>query len=259
MNTHEEVVRNCKIGIKAFQNINAASMGFSKMHELAETNDPILIPSVFYWAVIRYAKPFLNSKLDARKMIYPIKHLKSIEGYSSQMHEHLIVVRNTLVAHDDFTEISPRILIGGIHIPDEDYLIPTSIVVSNKSISFPKDRNTVKKMLLHSQAVCNGTHSKLIRDIEKLRSLALTNPEFAMEGAKYMKDYGAAKIEAEGSLMGPPNFMSDEWLDASVPDYSELHDGYMYEEARINKEFPGPEKITTPNGLVFEFTPTKFD
>ena len=57
--------------------------------------------------------------------------------------------------------------------------------------------------------------------------------------------------------MNPPNFMNDEWLDAPVPDYSELHNGYIYEEARVNKEFHGPEKITTPSGLVVELTPNK--
>jgi hypothetical protein len=255
MNIYESTLRDCKIGIKTFQNINAASIGFSKMLDLAETIDPILMPSVFYWAVIRYAKPFLNSNYGKGKIVYPVKHLKNVQGFSLQMHEHLKIVRNTLVAHDDFTEMPSHILICGINYPAEDFLIPTSIIASNKCISFPQDINTVKKMQTHSQACCSGVHSKLIEDIEKLRELTLTEPKLAREGHKYQKDYGKTNIGVEKSIIQPPDFMNDEWLDVPVPDFSELHNGYRYEETKVNKDFHGPEKITTPNGSIISLTP----
>lgn len=256
MNKHEKAILDCKIGIKAFQNINASSIGFSKMLDLANTEDPILLPSVFHWAVIRYAKPFLNSKFEDKKISYPTKELKKISGFSSKIHEHLLTVRSALIAHDDFTEISPRILTAGMHIADEDFLIPTSITISNKCISFPINPDTVQKMQFHAQACSIGVHAKLIRDIEILRELTLRNPELAMKDPKYKNNYGEAKIEYGGSIKQPPNFTADPWLNTPVPDYSELHNGYMYEEAKINKEFHGPETIVTPKGKEFIFSPT---
>jgi hypothetical protein len=256
MNKYEKAVLECKVGIKAFQNINASSIGFSRMLDLANTEDPILLPSVFHWAVIRYAKPFLNSKFEGGKICYPTKELKKSAGFSPEIHEHLLTVRSALVAHDDFTEISPRILTAGMHIADEDFLIPTSITISNKCISFPINPDTVQKMQMHAQACCIGVHEKLIKDIAMLRELTLKNPELAMENPKYKNNYGEAKIEAEGSTMQPPNFTTDPWLNTPVPDYSKLHNGYMYEEAKINKEFHGPETIVTPKGKEYTISPT---
>jgi hypothetical protein len=258
MNKYEKILLDCKVGIKAFQNINASSMGFAKMLDLAKTEDPILMPSVFYWAVIRYAKPFLNSKFEGGVNIkYPIKCLKTANGFSIAMHDHLITVRRTLVAHDDFTEIPPRLLKFGIHIADENFFIPTSIAISNKCISFPISESIVGQMQLHAQSCCNAVHAKLIEDIEELRELTLSNPEVAMKDQKYTKNYGEAKIESEGSSIQPPDFMKDQWLDTPVPDYSELHNGYMYEEAKIKKDFHGPERIITPTGLVYIFSPSE--
>lgn len=256
MNKYEKIILDCKVGIKAFQNINASSIGFSKMLDLANTKDSTLLSSLFHWAVIRYAKPFLNSKFEDRKICYPTKELKKVNGFSSKIHEHLLTVRNALIAHDDFTEISPRVLIAGIHITDEDFLIPTLITISNKCISFPINPDTVQKMQLHVQACRIGVHAKLIKDIEALRELTLKNPELAMKVPKYKNNYGEAKIEAGGSIMQPPNFAADPWLNTPVPDYSDLHNGYMYEEAKINKEFQGPETIVTPEGKEYIFSPT---
>nr|WP_288256543.1 hypothetical protein [uncultured Pseudomonas sp.] len=149
MNAYEKTLLDCKVGIKAFQNINASSLGFAKMLDLEKTQDPILMPSVFYWAVIRYAKPFLNSKFENGNIKYPTKNLKKANGFSAAMHDHLITVRSALVAHDDFTEIPPRLLKFGVHLAEEEFFIPISIAISNKCISFPVSPAVVKQMHLH--------------------------------------------------------------------------------------------------------------
>jgi hypothetical protein len=257
MNKYEKALLDCKIGIKAFQNIKASSVGFSKILDLAEIKDPVLMSSIFYWAVIRYAKPFLNSQFEDGKRCYKTKDLKKVNGFSEAMHKHLITVRNTLVAHDDFTEITPRLLTSGMIMAEEDFFIPTSVAISNKCISYPLNFTTVQQMQLHTQTCCNGVHSKLIEDIEELRSLTLRFPEMARENSEYESHYGETKIEANSSpLIQPPDFLNDQWLNTPVPDYSELHNGYMYEEERINKDFHGPEKIVTPKGMEFNISPT---
>lgn len=255
MNKYEKILLDCKVGIKAFQNLNASSMGFARMVDLAKSEDPILMPSVFYWSVIRYAKPFLNSKFEGGNICYPIKNLKKAVGFSNQIHEHLMEVRNALVAHDDFTEISPRLLKFGIQVPGEDFFIPTSIAISNKCISFPNATSTVQQMQIHATASCNAVYARLNDNIAELRALTLSNPAIAMQDAKYKKHYGDTTIKNGGSTMNPPDFMSDTWLDAQVPDYSGIHNGYMYEEAKIKLDFHGPEKIVTPSGLEYFFSP----
>lgn len=259
MNTYEKALLDCKIGIKAFQNINASSMGFAKMLDVEKIKDPVLMSSVFYWAVIRYVKPFLNSKFEGGLIRYPIKSLKKANGFSVAMHEHLITIRSTLIAHDDFTEIPPRLLKFGIHLTEEDFFIPTAIAISNKCISFPISSSVVQQMHAQALACSEAVHSKLIEDIVELRKITLSNPEIAMKDQTNKNDYGKVGLEREASLMRFPDFMNDQWLKVPVPDYSELHKGYMYEEARIKKDFHCPEKITTPTGLEFNVSPPELE
>lgn len=87
MEKYDKALFDCKVGIKAFQNINASSMGFAKMLDLAKTEDPVLMPSVFYWSVIRYAKLFINSKFEGGNISYPTKGLKKADGFSMEMKE----------------------------------------------------------------------------------------------------------------------------------------------------------------------------
>ena len=228
------------------------------MIELVPIQDWVLMSSAFYWAVIHYAKPFLNSKFEGRNIRYPIKHIKNVDGFSDTMHSHLIEVRNTLVAHDDFTEIPPRILQGGINLGNENggHFVPTSIMVSNKCIAFPSSPETVNQMHDHSSAVLKAIQKKLSDDIATLRKLTIESREAAVSAATYQKGYGQANLEDGRSVLNPPDFGSDPWLKSPVPDFSELHNGYEYEEKRVNEKFHGPEKIELPNGEYYKIIPS---
>ena len=254
---YERCSRDCKIGIKAFQNVNASVLGFARLVELETVNDPILLPSIFYWAVIRYSKPFLRASTESGQAKYPIKNLKKINGFSVEMHDHLITIRNTLVAHDDFDQITPHILYFGIAFDEEKKtFIPTSIVVSNKCLSFPVDTNIVRDMLTHAQAALAGIQAKLQNDLDLLRKIIVENPGIAKDKSKYTKNYGREEIGPQKGALTPPDFSNDEWLNTKVPDYSNVHAGFVYEEARIRRDFHVPERITLPNGQVIEIKPS---
>lgn len=247
---YERVLRDCRLGIKAFQNFNASVMGLDRMLKLEGEEDHVILPSLFYWSVIRYAKPFLTSDFDGSKFTYPSRQLKKVEGYSEGMHNHLILVRNKLVAHDDFHEVLPKILTFFMRHEEEKFNIPCSITVSNKIVSFPRSSETLSSMCCHVQACLKGAHEKIIVDMGRLRSMMLENQELAMELARYTQDYGGVKSDSDGNFV-KPSPLNDPWLDVSVPDYSVLHDGYQYEEARMSQEYNGPETLITPSGNNF--------
>lgn len=251
MDEYERRCLYCQIGIKALQNVNASVVGFARLAQLgaAQVQDHILLPSIFYWAVIRYAKPFLNTTTESGQKRYPVKHLRQVEGFSIEMHKHLLNVRNTLIAHDDFDQIAPRILQMGIAFDgSETNVIPMSTTISNKCLSYPADINAVVEMQSHSQAVLNGISSKLWNDVGLLRQACLANPTDAIKKSKYLKEYGGVELPVGENHLTPPDTRNDEWLNVEVPDYSCVHRGFVYEEARIKRDFFGPETITLPNG-----------
>jgi hypothetical protein len=171
-----------------------------------------------------------------------------------KMHNHLLHLRNTMIAHDDFDEIAPRILTFGLCFDKRGIgFVPTSIVISNKCLSFPVHACIVKEMHGHAQAALQGIHAKLQEDMSLLRKTIIKNPGVAIDKAKYTKNYGRAEIPAQKA----PDFSNDEWLNAKVPDYSSVHGGFVYEETRIMSNFHGPETITLPDGHTVEISPNQ--
>jgi hypothetical protein len=51
--------------------------------------------------------------------------------------------------------------------------------------------------------------------------------------------------------------MSDEWLNTEAPGFAHAHNGFHYETLRVCCDFFGLEKITLPNGELFEINPSQ--
>ena len=139
INAHTRACNDCKLSIKTYQNVAGALNGFDRLLTLNEAEDHILLSSVFCFAVIKYAKSFIDNETSFGNIRYPIKHLKKIENFSLEIHKHLLELRNTLVAHDDFESIEPRIIHLFMSLEGTDFPIPMSIAVSNKCLAYPID------------------------------------------------------------------------------------------------------------------------
>lgn len=248
MNVHEQSCNDCKLTIKAYQNLVGSLNAFDRFTGLIPAGDHILLSSVFCFAVVKYAKPFLDTVTSFGKARFPVRQLKNVDGFSNEIHSHLVELRNTLVAHDDLESIEPRILQFCMRINGTDFTIPMSVAVSNKCLAYPVDSGSVHKLRVHVAACVQGALDKINSDLAKIRDAALKHPEQANEGVRYKKNYGQTRIEEGGSQLQQPNFMSDEWLNNKEPDFSHIHNGLLYEELRVRRDFHGPERIKLPDG-----------
>lgn len=246
---------DCQMGIKAYQNIRASVSSFERLCSAVDSDDHLLISSYFHKAVISYSKPFIGGATTDGLARYPIKHLKKTADFSGSMHEHLLEVRNTLIAHDDFVQIEPKILSFGFSLEGADFQIPTTIITSNKTISHPADLDGALKMQKHVKAALIGIQNKFGEDITRLRKIGLEKPEQKQKAEQYSKHYGKSKISESGSQLTPPDFSKDSYLNTREPDFSDVHNGYRYEEIRIRIDFNGPERIKLPNGYEVEISP----
>lgn len=193
--------------------------------------------------MVKYAKPFVQTETPFGRTRYPVRQLKAVRGFSSEIHTHLLELRNTLVAHDDLESIEPRILQFCVSITESAFSIPVSIAISNKCLAYPADLSSVHKLREHVAACVQGVLDNLNSDLAKVRDAALQHPEQASEGVRYQKNYGQSRIEAGGSQLQPPDFMGDEWLNSNAPDFSHIHNGLRYEEFRVRRDFFGPEIV----------------
>jgi hypothetical protein len=255
MKASDIVTRDCKLGLKSYQNILASYKYLEYMCGLQDSKDFILLSSIFQTAIVRYAKPFLNNQTEFGKIKYPIKHLRDIPGFKQELHEHLLDLRNKFVAHDDYNEIDTRLLKFGFRYNNYPVFIPTSIAISNKQISHPADIQTVLGLKEHIAAVLDGVGRKLNDDVGKLRKIIIDNPEEAIESSKYTNDYGSVAINADGTIPPPPDFTDDEWLNTDEPDFSHIDKGYRYEDIRYKNDFMEPIEVPLSENLKFRYDP----
>lgn len=255
MNEFARYRRSCLIGVKAFQNVRASLRAIDRLCSLIDSEDHVLLESMFHLGVIRYVKPFLNAKTNQGEVSYPLSNLKKVPGFSRALHDHLVTVRNTLIAHDDFGQIEPRLQFFSLTLRGTDVHIPTSVVVANKCLGYPADLDGAQKMQRHIVAVLSGVGNKLAEDLGMLRSFVIEHPEQAAEAEKYSRHCESMEIPKEGAQLVYPDFVNDQWSDTVEPDFSEIHNGFRYEEMKIRRDFHGPERISLPGGWAVELTP----
>jgi hypothetical protein len=255
MNIHTQACNDAKLGIKAYQNLVGSLQGFDRFLSLVPTKDHILLSSVFCFAVVKYAKPFIETNTPFGKARYPTRHLKSESAFDAVLHQHLIELRNTLVAHDDLESIEPRVLQMCVAVQPTGFSIPISVGMSNKCLAYPIASESVVKLRSHVEACVQGALSKVHLDIARVRDAALKYPDQVAEGQRYVKHQGQQRIEAGGTHLLPPDFMNDEWLNSNAPSFSHIHKGLLYEELRVRRDFYGPERIKLPDGCEVEISP----
>lgn len=264
MNIFERARFQCHLGIKAYQNVRASQQAFERLSKLNDSDDHLVTSSVFHFAVVRYAKPFMQTQTAQGSVRYPVKHLKNTSEFNPNVHEHLLLVRNTLIAHDDLDQVEPRALLEGMTIKDvggtplkgSGYFIPMSVTISNKCISHPADLDGASKMLEHVTGTLSGILSKLNEDLGTLRQARLDFPEEAEAAEKYQRNHDEnVTIPAGGMRYVPPSLSDESWLIPTEPDFTDIHNGFRYETITLRREFPGPEKIKLPGGGWVEIQP----
>jgi hypothetical protein len=256
MNAHERACRDAKVTLKAFQNLVGAHQGFEKLLTLGGSNDLTLLSAMFCFAVIKYARPFVETNTADGKVCFPARALKSTQGFVVSTHKHLLELRNRLIAHDDLDSIEPRILSLFMNVGTPPIAsIPVSIVASNMCLAVPADLSSLENLRDHVAACVRGAHGKLQADLERIHQAALDNPAEAMTGAKYQKDYGQA-TPVDGTRFRPPDMLRDEWLDLGPPSFSHAQAGsFHYETLRVRRDFYGPQTITLPGGELVQIVP----
>lgn len=255
MNEFSRCRRDCFLSIKAYQNVRASLLAFEKLCSALHTNDNFLLSSFFYMGVVRYAKPFLNNRSESGNITYPIKQLKKNSSFSLEMHEHILELRNTLIAHDDFEQIEPRILTAGLQPSQIDFLIPTTIWMSNKCISYPSDLKGSIKLKEHVAVTLSSIQQKLTEDITRFRKVLIDFPEQAKKAKKYEQHLSKTNIPVSGATFISPGYTNEKWLDTPEPTFAEIHNGYHYESIQMKQDFTGPETIQLPNGMTVIITP----
>lgn len=243
----------CKMGIKAFQNISSALEAINYLLAMELPRDYIPVAALFQNALVLYCKPFINSKMDGKNIQYRESKLTSNSQFDRQLHEHIKHLRHTLLAHDDFDEIAASMFTAGLKFTDPNKVditfYPASSVLINKQLLFPNDLAFIEKIRAHFYLSAQIVYSELESDVKKYGDLALEHQE-ELQNSGSGFDTIPTKILPEQEISIPhPEHLG---LVEEPPKYEIADNGYCYAVARYTSHHQLPETHTCSNGTIIK-------
>jgi hypothetical protein len=254
MNEFERARQDCQLGAKAFQNLHASFVAFERLYQLVRNPDPddLVASSVFQMGVIRYAKPFTSVKTAMGTVQYPIHHLTR-SGFSRELHDHLLALRDTLIAHDDIREIQPRLLSfvvgsGAVHTP------ALEVTISNKCLERPAGTENIERLITHVRAAMDGALEKLTSDLGRFRQATIEYPEQAAAAKRFSKHLGQIHIPVEGAHFEIPDLSNEAYLDIPEPTFA-TGDQYVYSRLNMRVRFENQLTVRISEDRILQIVP----
>ena len=176
----QKAKRDCLRWLKSLHNFHRAGHFVDRFCHIQDSDDHIK-EALFQVAVVSYAKPFTSAETSTGMTSQPIKPYRQMLGFDYSIHKHLMQLRHKLIAHDDYTEIEPKLTWVSISgaLNSNNALIPIQANLRNSCISYPQDIDHSNQILTHIKASCEGTLQLLAAQVVETRRLILANPKEA--------------------------------------------------------------------------------
>jgi hypothetical protein len=129
--------------------------------------------------IIEYARPFTQNAETSGKRAYPTKHLRRSEAFDSRLHQHLLNLRNKLVAHSDGEVLRSAIAHKFAHLTISGHRksVPIATSVHVRSLSGISDFSLCARYLTHFEGCLAAIESEAHELLEAVQSQALKHPE----------------------------------------------------------------------------------
>ncbi len=176
-------------------------------------------------------------------------------NFDRHLHDHLITLRNTLIAHDDLTEIEPTFALLALEqtSADEKIALPLQAYLRNKCLSYPNDVDVASSIHRHIKTTFAGIANILRESAAEMRDLYIRYPsEYRLVSenkppshvASFVGDGVTTTFRLDLSSMD-----SHPYLDVQVPEPPTALKQYAYTTCNFGVDFVGPQKF--PDGQEF--------
>jgi hypothetical protein len=216
--------RACVDHFRAFASLDMAELYSSLVLERWQTDDVIGRSALHAASVVAYCRPFTGATTrSSGKRHYPTKHLRGFGGFDARLHDHLLELRNRLIAHSDYGVLPSTMYMQTLG----DEKLPLMLGINVKRLIGIDDRNLGERYHSHMAVCAAGVKelfleayaalSQQVRDRPNLfhstQSIPTTEIELPATGGKLDK------------LPGPVGDAST----VSEPDFPDGMSGYRYQ------------------------------
>jgi hypothetical protein len=193
--------QRCVDHLRALASVRTAHERVMVLLREWEAADPVVLGALHSAAVVAYCQPFTDTKTNRGSIQYRLASLKGAAGFDRDLHDHLLELRNKLIAHADYAVLPSTIAMQVVG----DEQLPIRIVANVKTFAGLADRGLAERLKSHLDACSAGLDRALNTELRNL----------AREGQKYPKTFGATH---NLPLTSDEVHITGEW--SNVPDPS---------------------------------------
>jgi hypothetical protein len=171
--------------IRALDDFTAAHSAISRIIECTKSVDEDPTGegngALFMMAVVTYARPFAGTKRkDGSKHFYATAHLKQRPQFDNELHDHLVALRNKLIAHDDEVALEPKLYMYAVEVTlsGSNERKPIGGTLCSYSLLSASGGSFMLKVLEHLSACIEAVRMKLHSDFGEFLTEAHKNPDY---------------------------------------------------------------------------------
>jgi hypothetical protein len=231
-----------------------ALLSIRSAHECIQVNlsqwdsmQPIVRAALHSNCVIAYARPFTPAMTKHGKIRYPVKEIQSASGFDKELHQHIMDLRDRIVAHSDYDVFPSTMFLQAIG----DEKLPISLGINVKGLVGIATRDLAERYEKHLSSCASAIESALNADCLYLTEQARIYP------AEFDKTHNVPAVTKRISNTAQPIAFRPAGPAAGVADPpfpSGLSD---YRYLTLTHEIPliesGKHQITV-NGVATEMT-----
>lgn len=233
--------------LRALDQVNQAYQCFAKLSQGGNSPDEVVKSALFTSAVIHYSRPFgRNRGGHTSSSKYSIKELQHPE-VDRVLHDHLLDLRDKLVAHQDGTLLPARIGHYTIEIHEHDIEIPVQTFAAVWALQGVATEEIVARYLQHLAACVEAIQTNVGRALTAVNAAAHEYPEVQPEGLQKIA-VSTRKPIAKGEEVVFPDVADCAALLIKFPDFPVSLDSYMWRRLIIKLAPEGKYEWTVPEG-----------
>lgn len=219
----ERMRRRCVDHYRALASIELAHKYAFKLHDGWDYLDDELQSSLHVSSVVAYTRPFTSAKTAAGKVQYPVRDLKREPGFDSELHEHLLKIRDRLIAHSDYGLLRSTMYMQSVGNPPS---LPVSLGINVKRMVGIEDRHLAERYVRHFSSCVTRIARRFDDEFNSLGRSVRDKPEiFGQTSNLPLVHQSHGPIPSLRPLPSPHGPAGD----VQEPDFVEELAGYKYE------------------------------
>ena len=168
--------------------------------------------------VIAYGRPFAGAKSKVGLWTYSLQPLKRADGFDLELHEHLIELRNKIIAHSDYDLFPSTMFVQGLG----EERVPLQLDIQAKTMMGIESRDLAERYEKHLAVCLRCIENSLVKDREELKTVAKKHPNAFLE-THNVPEKNEGPLPASSGPLPPPS-----GAEVASPSFPEGLDGYHY-------------------------------